>query len=290
MRTNEQANKMTSNISWKEIFKKLVIRMTPLFFRKCIAVWISGQGWLRADKKRWWSQQLISDLSVKDPNAYHKFMWLNHMNYAETYEISLRYGFENFNQSRKIFLSKLVDNFTILKNKNHKNIDSVFEVGCSSGYLLRHMEEKLFSPETIIHGCDIDKYAIDEGNKHLKKIGSNIELFHTDMEKLIELLEEKQYDFMFAAGVLLYLDEHCATRLVKLMLSKTKQMLAITALACPSEDNSKLENSIPRNRDKTWIHNVDRMITQAGGKIIARQWDDKMIDGNTIYFLFATPN
>ncbi|HEB59304.1 MAG TPA: class I SAM-dependent methyltransferase, partial [Gammaproteobacteria bacterium] len=226
----------------------------------------------------------------RDVNAYHKFMWRYHLDYAETYEIAQRFGYDNFNVTRKLFFRELPRRLRAVGLDARRDIHSVLEVGCSSGYLLRFMETDMFPAATCLQGIDIDAYAIDTGNHYLARIDSRIELLHADMDQLDELLGEKKFDFVLAAGILLYLDEPAATRLVELMMKHTRKMLAITALAHPEEDNATLEQSVPRQRDCTWIHNVDAMIRQAGGNLVARRWEGgKLIDGNTIYFLYATP-
>jgi hypothetical protein len=38
------------------------------------------------------------------------------------------------------------------------------------------------------------------------------------------------------------------------------------------------------------IHNIDRMIERAGGRVLWRRWEGaRKVDGNTIYFLIAEP-
>ncbi len=286
MQTEPQAR----GTGWKSRLKHTVRRLIPLSLRKPLAVLINHQRWLDADKRAWWARQLIADFAERDRNAYHKFLWRHHLDYAETYEIAQRFGYENFNETRKLFFQELPSRLRDIGVDPARDIDSVFEVGCSSGYLLRYMETNVFPAATCIQGNDIDAYAVDSGNRLLRELGSRVEIFHADMEQLDELLRDRQYDFMLAAGVLLYLDQPSSARLVKLMLAHTRKMLAITALAHPEMDNAELRHSVPRERDQTWIHNVDTMITTAGGRLVARRWEGgKVVDGNTIYFLYAIP-
>ncbi len=285
-----QTEPRTRGTGWKSRFKHTVRRIIPLSLRKPLAVLINHQHWLDADKRGWWARQLIADFAERDRNAYHKFLWRHHLDYAETYEITRRFGYENFNETRKLFFKELPSRLRGIGVEPTRDIDSVFEVGCSSGYLLRHMETNVFPAATCIQGNDIDAYAVESGNRLLRELGSRVEIFHADMEQLDELLRDRQYDFMLAAGVLLYLDQPSAARLVKLMLAHTRKMLAITALAHPEMDNAELRHSVPRERDQTWIHNVDAMISAAGGRLVARRWEGgKVVDGNTIYFLYAVP-
>lgn len=274
----------------KQLIKKLIVFFFPLSLRKWLVIIINRQTWLDPSKRYWWSGQLISDFAEKDVNAYHKFLWRYHLSYAESYKSDIRFGYDNLNETRKIFLSELTQQLQELGLRPDKDITSIFEVGCSLGYLLHYMETTLFPGASIIEGNDIDKQCIDEGNKFLASQKSKINLIHADMEKLEHIIGDRKYDLVFGAGVLLYLKKDSAEQLVAMMMRHTKTMLAISALAHPDIDNAKLDSSTVREQDKTWIHNVDKMVADAGGKIVARRWEGgNMVDGNTIYFVFAIP-
>ncbi|MFV1982128.1 MAG: class I SAM-dependent methyltransferase [Thiohalomonadales bacterium] len=274
----------------KSTIKKIICLCIPLVIRKWMAIGINRYPWLSADKCGWWATQLLIDFAQKDINSYHKFLWQNHLSYAESYEVDLRFGYDNLNGTRKIFFSELQKNLKKTGLSPKTDIKSVFEVGCSLGYLLHYIETDIFPAATLIEGNDIDKYSIQEGKKYLSSENSKIKLLHADMEKLDAVLGVQKYDIVFGAGVLLYLKENSATKLVADMLKHTNKMLSFTGLAHPKVDNSELEHSVVRNRDGAWIHNIDKMITEAGGKIVARRCEgDKIIDGNTIYFVFAVP-
>jgi len=274
----------------KSLIKKLAYNLVPLSVRKLIAIFVNRQTWLDPDKRGWWATQIIADFAKKDINAYHKFLWRHHLSYAESYESELRFGYENLNETRKIFFKDLASHLKNLGLDPEKNLKSVFEVGCSLGYLLRYMETDFCPGATTIEGNDIDKYSIDEGNKYLADNGSKVKLIHADMEELGKIIGDKKYDLVFGSGVLLYLKQDSAEKLVAMMLNHTGSMLAFTGLAHPETDNANMDSSVVRKRDGTWIHNIDKMILDAGGRIVARRWEGgKMVDGNTIYFVFAVP-
>ena len=135
------------------------------------------------------------------------------------------------------------------------------------------METDLFPGATIIEGNDIDKYSIEEGKKYLASKQSRVKLIHAAMEELEKLIAGKKFDVVFGAGILFYLKQDQANKLVARMMSHTRTMLTFTGLAHPEIDNAELESSVARKRDGTWIHNIDKMI----------------VDGNTIYFVFTVP-
>jgi hypothetical protein len=110
------------------------------------------------------------------------------------------------------------------------------------------------------------------------------------MEDLADVIKGDRYDIVLCAGVLMYLDEAKATKLVRVMLEHTGLMAAFAGLADPNVDNAELQASSVRKEDLTFIHNIDAMVAAAGGRVIQRRWDGpRMVDGNTIYFVFAEP-
>ena len=275
----------------KAAIKKLIIWLLPLTLRKRLAIWVNHQKVFDARNRAYWATELVRDFSERDVNAYHKFLWEHHLAYAETYEIGLRFGFDQFNETRKMLFAELPGRIEETGVGAADTIESVLDVGSSLGYLLRYMETDLFPNARKLEGIDIDAKSIAEGSRYLKELGSRIKLYCGDMEALSRFVGDSKYDLVLASGVLLYLDNDAAGQLVAEMLRRTSKLLVITALAHPTEDNARLDVSTQRDNDGTWIHNVDRMIEDAGGRVAARRWEgDRVVDGNTIYFLYAVPN
>lgn len=272
----------------KEILKAGIRTIIPLVVRKRLAVWVHHQDGLAAAKRAWWSQELVRDLAEKNINEYHKFLWANHLSYAETYEITSRFGRENMKQSRLMFFADL-NQYLATFSVQAGEVASAFEVGCSLGYQLRYLETDLFPAASVLEGVDIDAYAIQSGSHYLSQVGSKVRLQCEDMERLEQVIGDKRYDITICTGVLMYLQEEDARRVVEILLRHTNMMIGFSGLAHPDVDNSQLSHSVPRESDQTFIHNIDTMILRAGGKIAARRWEGaKVIDGNTIYFVFAT--
>jgi hypothetical protein len=140
----------------------------------------------------------------------------------------------------------------------------------------------------VLEGVDIDAYAIQSGSEYLAQIGSKVRLQCEDMERLAQVVGDKRYDIGICTGVLMYLQENDAGRVVDILLRHTNVMIGFSGLAHPDIDNSELSHSVSRESDQTFIHNIDAMILKAGGRIAARRWEGKkVVDGNTIYFVFA---
>jgi len=276
--------------SLKHTVKQICRQALPLSLRKKIAVWLSRQDWIGKERRNWWSCEIIRDLAEKDVNEYHRFLWSNHLSYAETYEPEDRFGVENIKESRKLFFSDLQK---VIRNQDlfpHTDVQSVFEVGCSLGYLLRYIETDIFPTATTIMGNDIDTYAISKGTEYLRRQQSKVQLLLADMTELKNRINGLSFDIVLSTGVLMYLKEEDAAGVVKTMMNHTRVILAIAGLAHPKLDNAQLDHSIVREKDGAFIHNIDAMIHAAGGKIINRRWEGDMdVDGNTIYFLFANP-
>ncbi len=124
---------------------------------------------------------LLQDLHRHDPVALHRFLWSNHLAYAHSYETSDRFGADRINPTRHALFGNLDAHLRSRGLDPRKDIRTVLEIGCSQGYLLRHLELTAFHSATILHGIDIDDYAIRTGSAHLNSLGSRVELFAADM-------------------------------------------------------------------------------------------------------------
>lgn len=96
---------------------------------------------------------------------------------------------------------------------------------------------------------------------------------------------------IFAAGVLSYLNEADAARMVARMLRRTDTMLALAGLAWTERSNSTLTASIesPGHRGQ-WIHNFDALVRAAGGRVVHSRWEGgTLYNLQTICFCFAVP-
>ena len=232
-------------------------------------------------------QELLRDFSERDPNAYHRFLWANHFCYAETYEVALRFGADQIHPTRR-FLFEDLETCLATLGVRPAEVDSVFEVGSSLGYNLRFLEARLFSDATVLEGCDIDDYAVTRGSEYLRTIASKVRVTVADMSALDALLRDRRFDVTLCAGVLMYLNEAEAEHVVASVLRHTGMVAAFAGLADPERDNATLPQSGIRSRDRTFIHNIDAMVSRAGGRVLQRRWEGpRVVDGNTVYFVFA---
>ena len=261
----------------------------PMNARKRLVVWLDGQPWVPMKGRV--CRMMLGDLQVNDPKRFHNFFWVHHLSeYSRQYTSTARFDKKNMEPSRREFLQDLV-----LASKNlgipDSDICSVVEIGCSLGHLLRFVETGYFSNARTIVGIDIDGNAIQIGSRFLKATDSNIRLIHGDMEKMDDLLGRDTFDLSIAAGVLSYIDEEDATRLVANMIRRTEKMVALAGLAELENDNGKLlESKLAPDRYHQWVHNFDAMVEKAGGVVVRRRWEGaKLFGGQTIYFVFAQP-
>jgi SAM-dependent methyltransferase len=267
--------------------KQLLRSTIPLAIRKGLARVVGRQTWLRA--RYWWVQELLRDFAERDPNAYHRFLWAHHLAYAETYEVALRFGPEQLHPSRRLLFDELVD-CLVKQRVGPGTISSVFEVGCSLGYNLRFLETDVFRGATVLEGCDIDAYAVNQGDAYLRAVGSRVRVSLCDMADLDRRLDRRMYDVTVCAGVLMYLRPVEAEQVVAAILRHTSKLAVFAGLADPERDNATLHESGRRPRDGTFIHNLDSMAIDSGGRVVRRRWDgSRDVGGNTVYFVFATP-
>ena len=266
--------------------KRLVRAGLPLALRQRLAIWLGGRKWLAA--RHWWVAELLRDFAARDPDAYHRFLWSHHLGYAETYEIPQRFGAANIHQSRHLLFADIHAYLWKCGVDPARDVESVFEVGCSMGYLLRFIETDVFPGARTLEGIDIDRYAIQAGSAWLGHQGSAVRLAAADMASLDQVLGTRRFDVILCAGVLMYLQYHTAALVVRAMLRHAGRVVALAGLAHPERDNGELEASDVRQRDGTFIHNFDAMVRQGGGRVVARRWEGpRVVDGNTIYFVLA---
>jgi SAM-dependent methyltransferase len=163
-------------------------------------------------------------------------------------------------------------------------------VGCSLGYLLRHLETEVCTAATVLDGVDIDAYAVESGSKRLAAEGSRARLVRGDATELPRLFPGRRYDLVLCAGVLMYLRQADAAAAVREMLACCRGVVAFAGLAHPEMDNRHLAASVTRDRDRSLIHNLDAMVAAAGGNVVSRRWEGaRQVQGNTLYFVFARP-
>jgi SAM-dependent methyltransferase len=262
--------------------------MIPLPLRRGLAALVGRQRWIPG--RYWWAMELLRDYAERDPNGFHRFLWSHHLAYAESYEVDRRFGPENLHPSRRLLFDDLTRFLRARGVDPATGVRSVFEVGCSLGYLLRHLETEVFPGAERLEGNDIDRYAVAEGNRYLERLRSRVRLTATDMSDLDGLLNGRSYDVVLCAGVLMYLREQDAVSVVRSVLHHTAGTAVFAGLAHPERDNAERGASVVRGRDDTFIHNIDRMVTEAGGTVVFRRWEGaRQVDGNTIYFVFAVP-
>ena len=128
--------------------------MLPLSVRKRLCILITSQKWVDSDLRYWWTIELLRDYREKDINAYHQFLWRNHLGYALSYEKDVRFGKEQMVKSRVMFFSDLRDHLNRIGINPSSDVRSVLEVGCSLGYQLQFLETDLFHAATELEGTE----------------------------------------------------------------------------------------------------------------------------------------
>lgn len=264
-------------------------KVLPLPFRKRLAIGLGRLSWV--PDRYWWTMELLRDFAATDPNSFHRFLWQHHLAYAESYDVASRFGAGRIHPTR-VMLFEDLDRF--LRDQGvepSRDIRSILEIGSSLGYLLRHLETGLFRSATRLLGVDIDADAIAKGSAYLASQHSRVELAVADMADLDAVVGDESFDVLLCAGVLMYLKPAEAQPVVDWMVRHSGRVLVIAGLANPECDNRELTDSAVRGRDGTFIHNLDAMVAAAGGRVRWRRWEgSRMVDGNTVYFLFVEPS
>jgi SAM-dependent methyltransferase len=263
----------------------------PLPARMRLAAWLSRQRWMPVRDHV--AMGLVRDLLRDDPKQFHKFAWSNHfMGYARWYDSEEElFAFEQMQPTRvQLFqdLTSVLDGEGIPRS----DVRSVLEVGCSLGYLLRYVETHVFPNCPDIVGIDIDAPAIEKGQRFLARADSRVVLHAGDMEHLDALVGPRTFDITLAAGVLSYLNEDDASRMVAQLLARTRHVLALAGLACVERNNNCLTRSeeSPGHAGQ-WVHNFEALVARAGGRVVRTRWEGaKQYNFQTVCFVFAVPD
>lgn len=260
----------------------------PLPARMRLAAWVTRQPWVPARDHV--AVGLVRDLLANDPKSFHKFAWANHlMAYAQWYDSEQHLFAADRMEPSRVELFRDLAAVLLELEIPPSRVQSVLEVGCSQGYLLRHLEVNLFPAARDLVGIDIDAPAVDKGRRFLERAGSRVSLLVGDMEDLDRLVGGRVFDVSLAAGVLSYLNETDATRMIAGLLARTSGVVALAGLACPHRNNAALSGSeLSPNHAGQWIHNFEALVARAGGRVVQSRWEGaRQYNFQTICFVFA---
>jgi len=249
----------------------------PLSIRQAL---VANRKWTRLPGGFEVSMGLLDDLRRHNPDALHRFLWSNHLAYAMSYEIAQRFQTRDLNSSRRILFENITGHLRSRGLDPRRKIGSVFEVGCSLGYLLRHLEVDVFPSASILHGLDIDSYAVETGTSHLQSLQSRVRLFSADMAATERVMGNQIYDVVICCGVLMYVNEETARHVVRTMLQHARHLVGLICLAQTSLHPPR-GRSATRASDGAFVHDVESMIQQAGGKVVSSTWIGSSITGSS---------
>jgi len=249
-----------------------LLRSLPLSVRKWIVLRLGRYNFAG---QYFFAAELLRDFARTDPMRFHQFLWEHHVGghaYGKTYEIAYRFGEENLKPSRRELCEMLRTELSARGIAPENQVQSVFDVGCSLGYMLHFLETQVFPSATCLQGLDVDRYAVTAGNEHLRRVESKVALLAGEISDLDSVMGKRKYDVILCCGVLMYLDEEAAASAIQTMLAHTQKILGVISLADPRIDNAQLPQSYARTEDLGFVHNVDRMVRKAGGQVINRKW------------------
>ena len=224
---------------------------------------------------------MLHDLHRRDAAEFHRFLWSKHLAYAATYEVERRFGPHNLNPSRHILLHEMATRLRARGLDAGRHVRSVLDIGCSLGYVLRHLEVGVCPSAEVLHGLDIDEYAVKTGMSHLSALQSKVQLFVSDMTAAEGFIGERSYDLILCCGVLMYGDEAAAYEVVRTMLARANCLVGILALADGSNGSKRAGKAAPRRSDGAFVHDVERMIRRAGGKVVGSRHIDAEVSGSS---------
>jgi 2-polyprenyl-3-methyl-5-hydroxy-6-metoxy-1,4-benzoquinol methylase len=221
---------------------------------------------------------VLGDLRRRDPETLHRFLWSNHLAYAARYEVERKFEPHNINPTRHTLFSQILDYYKTRALDPREHVRSVFDVGCSLGYLLRHIEVNLFPSAAHLNGIDIDRYAVQAGMAYLQSVRSKVELFEADLSRAAEFMRGRQYDIVLCCGVLMYVNEKTARSALQAMFAHSRRLVGIICLAAPRRAT---RNSEVRTSDGAYVHDMHRMIRESGGIPVSSTWVGTATSGSS---------
>jgi SAM-dependent methyltransferase len=270
----------------RRIITSVVPRLAPLRARKRLARLVNK---IPTPRREQVILAILDDWARSDPAEYHRYLWSNHLSYAHYYD-RVQIDMAVLNPLRLELLQLGCDHLRSIGVTPETDVCSFADIGCSLGYLPRYAETSGFPAATRIIGIDIDETALSDGASYLQDVGSGVELKVGDIVDLDAVLGDEKFDVITCTGVLQYLEEAEAAAAIATMLSHATRLFCISGPASADVDNATLERSRVRAYDRSGIHNFDRMIELAGGRVVARRWGgEELVVGNSVYLVIAEP-
>jgi SAM-dependent methyltransferase len=247
---------------------------------------------LERRKFRWvpdFSMGVLGDLRRRDPETLHRFLWSNHLAYAARYEVESKFAPHHINPTRHILFRQVQEYYTARALDPREHVRSVFDIGCSLGYLLRHLEVNVFPSAATLNGIDIDRYAVQTGMAYLRSVRSNVELFEADLDKASDLMSRFRYDLTICCGVLMYVNEDSAKCALQAMFAHSRQLVGLICLARGECRRARASSEV-RPSDGAYVHDIHRMIPEAGGTVLSSTWVGTATSGSSpSYVILAEP-
>lgn len=262
-----------------------VRRAIPLSARKVLARGVGRSG---LPGRCFVSMHLLDDPAHTQAENL-QFLWRHHLAFAGSYDTT-RFGANSLEASRRTLFDDIQEHLRKRGLTPENDVESVFDAGCSVGHVLRFAETEVFPSATVLRGLDIDKYAIESGTTYLRSVGSKVDIVASDIAELDQVTGDRRYDVVLCCGVLMYLDELTAERVMGVLLAHTRLVLGLICLAHPTIENFRLDRSEVRKLDGARIHNLDALVQHAGGQVALRRWTRPGGPEESVpYFLLAEP-
>jgi len=252
--------------------------LLPLEVRQALVVRVGRR------KFRWgadFAMGVLADVRRQDPEGLHRFLWSHHLAYAASYEVEQKFEPGNLNPTREILFRQILDYYRSRALDPQEHVRSVFEVGCSLGYLLRHLEAHIFPSAAMLHGLDIDRHAVQAGMAYLQSVNSKVKLFEADVTRAGEVMGDELYDLVICCGVLMYLNEANARTALQAMFAHSRRLVGLICLAHASAMRASAASAEVRESDGGYVHDMHRMIVEAGGTVISSTWVGTATSGSS---------
>lgn len=151
--------------------------------------------------------------------------------------------------------------FLVEKIAAFSPVDSILEVGCSSGPNLYLLAQRF--PDAQITGIDINREAVEYGNMQFAhEVIPNVKLLVGKADNLGEF-QDRTIDIVFSNAVLVHIGPNKIKQVIGEMLRVTRRVLVLMEPHC-SELNKKdvLESGLVAYHDGAWIRDYIALLKQ----------------------------
>jgi len=167
--------------------------------------------------------------------VYRKFyyIWLRHIRPLLGTKLEEKYwikkppsnGIEVWNTKDHPHRNFLIEQISVLSP-----IRSILEIGCNSGPNLYLLAKKL--PDAELRGIDINKHAVEYGNKKFKEEGIKNAILSIGKADVLDSFKDNSFDIVFTDAVLMFIAQDKIKKVLRELIRIGRKALVLMEWHC----------------------------------------------------------